>query len=106
MRVLMVCVIGAGDLGACDKKMKHGLRRFCSQPDIMPGKTVFTGCSERFPANIAWRRKSSSNGYVRILSMPMTRLALLTRLGRIFLHAKQGDLKDLREIPQRMIKIE
>ena len=80
MRVLMVgCAAGAGDLGACDEKdeawmakaLSASLRTYARQ-----NKASLVVLKD-FPAKYRPALESfSSNGYVRIPSMPMTRLAL------------------------------
>jgi predicted N-acyltransferase len=80
MRVLMVgCAAGAGDLGACDKKdeawvaaaLLASLRHYARQN----GASLVV--LKDFPAKYRLALESlSSNGYARIPSMPMTRLAL------------------------------
>ena len=80
MRVLMVgCAAGAGDLGACDEKdeawmakaLSASLRTYARQ------NRASLVVLKDFPAKYRPALESfSSNGYVRIPSMPMTRLAL------------------------------
>ena len=80
MRVLMVgCAAGAGDLGACDEKdevwvanaLSASLRTYARQN----GASLVV--LKDFPAKYRVALESlSSNGYARIPSMPMTRLAL------------------------------
>jgi predicted N-acyltransferase len=80
MRVLMVgCAAGAGDLGACDEKdevwvakaLHASLRTYAQQ------KRASLVVLKDFPAK--YRRALETfhaNGYARVPSMPMTRLAL------------------------------
>ena len=80
MRVLMVgCAAGAGDLGACDEKdeawmakaLSASLRTYARQ------NRASLVVLKDFPAKYRPALESfSSNGYVRMPSMPMTRLAL------------------------------
>jgi predicted N-acyltransferase len=80
MRVLMVgCAAGAGDLGACNKKdevwvanaLSASLRTYARQN----GASLVV--LKDFPAKYRVALEGlSSNGYARIPSMPMTRLAL------------------------------
>src|SRR5437870_163852 len=80
MRVLMVgCAAGTGDLGACDEKdeswvaqaLQASLRTYASQ-----NKASLVVLKD-FPANYRSALEMfPSNGYARIPSMPMTRLAL------------------------------
>src|SRR6266699_386133 len=80
MRVLMVgCAAGRGDLGACDKSdeawtaqaLQASLRTYARQ-----NKASLVVLKD-FPANYRSALETfPSNGYARIPSMPMTRLAL------------------------------
>jgi len=80
MRVLMVgCAAGTGDLGACDKSdeawtaqaLRASLRTYARQ-----NKASLVILKD-FPANYRSALETfPSNGYARIPSMPMTRLAL------------------------------
>ena len=80
MRVLMVgCAAGTGDLGACERHdestlgvtLHAALRRFASRSKA--SLIVF----KDFPANYRSALETLGlNGYVRIPSMPMTRLSL------------------------------
>jgi predicted N-acyltransferase len=80
MRVLMVgCAAGAGDLGVCDEKdeawmvkaLSASLRTYARQ------NRASLVVLKDFPAKYRPALESfSSNGYARIPSMPMTRLAL------------------------------
>jgi predicted N-acyltransferase len=80
MRVLMVgCAAGAGDLGACDeedeawvaKALHASLRTYARQNKA--SLVVLKDCLAKYrPALESFR----SNGYARVPSMPMTRLAL------------------------------
>src|SRR5881398_3785801 len=80
MRVLMVgCAAGTGDLGACDeedeawaaKALRAILRRYARQ-----NKTSLVVLKD-FPAKYRLALETlRSNGYARVPSMPMTRLAL------------------------------
>jgi len=80
MRVLMVgCAAGAGDLGACDEKDEawvakalHASLRTCARQN-KASLVVLKDCLAKYrPALESFR----SNGYARVPSMPMTRLAL------------------------------
>ena len=101
MRVLMVgCAAGAGDLGACDKKdeawvaaaLLASLRHYARQN----GASLVV--LKDFPAKYRLVLESlSSNGYARIPSMPMTRLALPYRdWDEYFCTLSKATRKDLR----------
>ena len=101
MRVLMVgCAAGAGDLGACDKKdeawvaaaLLASLRHYARQN----GASLVV--LKDFPAKYRLALESlSSNGYARIPSMPMTRLALPYRdWDEYFCTLSKATRKDLR----------
>jgi predicted N-acyltransferase len=101
MRVLMVgCAAGAGDLGACDKKdeawvaaaLLASLRHYARQN----GASLVV--LKDFPAKYRLVLEGlSSNGYARIPSMPMTRLALPYRdWDEYFCTLSKATRKDLR----------
>jgi predicted N-acyltransferase len=101
MRVLMVgCAAAAGDLGACDKKdeawvaaaLLASLRHYARQN----GASLVV--LKDFPAKYRLALESlSSNGYARIPSMPMTRLALPYRdWDEYFCTLSKATRKDLR----------
>ena len=101
MRVLMVgCAAGAGDLGVCDEKdeawvakaLSASLRTYARQN----GASLVV--LKDFPAKYRLALESlSSNGYARIPSMPMTRLALPYRdWDEYFCTLSKATRKDLR----------
>ncbi len=101
MRVLMVgCAAGTGDLGACDEKdevwvakaLSASLRAYARQ-----NKASLVVLKD-FPAKYRRVLESfSSNGYTRLPSMPMTRLALrYDDWGEYFRTLSKATRKDLR----------
>jgi len=101
MRVLMVgCAAGAGDLGVCNEKdearvakaLSASLRTYARQN----GASLVV--LKDFPAKYRLALESlSSNGYARIPSMPMTRLALPYRdWDEYFRTLSKATRKDLR----------
>ena len=101
MRVLMVgCAAGTGDLGACDEKdevwvakaLSASLRAYARQ-----NKASLVVLKD-FPAKYRRVLESfSSNGYMRLPSMPMTRLALrYDDWGEYFRTLSKATRKDLR----------
>ncbi len=80
VRVLMVgCAAGTGDLGACDKKDESWVAQALQanlRPYARQNKASLVVLKD-FPANYRSALETfPSNGYARIPSMPMTRLAL------------------------------
>ena len=101
MRALMVgCAAGTGDLGACDEKdevwvakaLSASLRAYARQ-----NKASLVVLKD-FPAKYRRVLESfSSNGYTRLPSMPMTRLALrYDDWGEYFRTLSKATRKDLR----------
>ena len=101
MRVLMVgCAAGTGDLGACDEKDEAWLAKALSASLRMYARQNRASLVvlKDFPARYRPTLEGfSSNGYTRIPSMPMTRLALHYRdWDEYFRTLSKATRKDLR----------
>jgi predicted N-acyltransferase len=101
MRVLMVgCAAGTGDLGACDEKDEAWLAKALSASLRMYARQNRASLVvlKDFPARYRPTLKGFfSNGYTRIPSMPMTRLALHYReWDEYFRTLSKATRKDLR----------
>jgi predicted N-acyltransferase len=101
MRVLMVgCVAGPGDLGACDEKdeawlanlLRSGLRTYARQ-----NRASLVVLKDFPPKYRAALKTLCSEGYTRIPSMPMTRLPLHYKNWDEYFHTlSKATRKDLR----------